>query len=447
MLVDNLRLFFGLYRHPARAMGRIVDEGSLLFGAGAVLVVGLLMAAGGVIPMYATMRAQLEGLTRAPGARAKTPGVPGTATSPAPSPSPADADDEPDGPPVRVPHASPQAMIGRTLTGITSMSVVGTLFGLAVLYVPACILVLTFVAPVGSFGVAFQRDYGALLACVLFSWSAAELPFALAGLAIPGVAWLARLGLWAATALVFAVFMVMAIRTVFGVETPPAVGATLLGSLGLLLAPIAPFLASPFILYLAWQYFRGDIAGVQWSFGRRQSFKRHLHAATLNPRDADAHYHLGLIHQQRRQIPEAIERFQKAVEIDPGEVDAHYQLGRIARGEKRYEDAIRHFGEVVKRDDKHSRHEVWREIGCTYLESTSFENALWAFEKFVTARPHDPEGLYLRGEALSALDRKDEAAEAYRRAVEAADTMPAYRRREVSRWKKAAAERLATSRP
>jgi tetratricopeptide (TPR) repeat protein len=131
------------------------------------------------------------------------------------------------------------------------------------------------------------------------------------------------------------------------------------------------------------------------------------------------------------------------VEIDPGEIDAHYQLGRIARDEKRHEDAIRHFGEVVKRDEKHSRHEVWREIGSTYLESTSFEHAQWALEKFVAARPHDPEGLYLRGEALTALDRKAEAAESYRRAIEAADTMPAYRRREVSRWKKAAAQRLA----
>ena len=224
----------------------------------------------------------------------------------------------------------------------------------------------------GSFGVAFRRDYGSLLVCALFSWAASHLPFAILSTALAALgtspfasmaaAWLVCVG-------AFALLMVLSLRTVFGMGSAPAAAAAALGVLGLFLLPIAPVLASPFLLYWGWQYFRGDVSDIQWSFSRRQSFKRHLQAATVNPRDAEAHYQLGLIYQQRRQNAEAIERFKKAVEIDPQETDAHYQLGRLARGEKRFTDAIAHFEEVVRRAPAHSRHEVWREIGATYAES------------------------------------------------------------------------------
>jgi tetratricopeptide (TPR) repeat protein len=45
--------------------------------------------------------------------------------------------------------------------------------------------------------------------------------------------------------------------------------------------------------------------------------RRQLEMATVNPHDADPHYRLVLIYQQRRQYSEAIRRFERAVEIDP----------------------------------------------------------------------------------------------------------------------------------
>lgn len=308
MLRDNLRLLAQLYVNPVRALSQILDDGSLVFGVGAVLAVSF-----------------LSSLTS-------------------------------------------RGMAAQMLGSFVTTSVFGTLFGLAALYVPACLLVATLVAPVGSFGVAFRRDYGSLLVCALFSWAAAHLPFALMGLGI-GVAsatsWSWTVGAWLAGALAFGVLMVLSLRTVFGLGFGAAAATAGLGVTAFALLPIAPLLASPLLLFWGWQYFRGDVSAIQWSFERRQGFKRHLQAATLNPRDSEAHYQLGLIYQQRRQLPEATERFRKAVEIDPGEVDAHYQLGRIARSERRFPEAILHFEEVVRRDPKYSSHEVWREIGAT----------------------------------------------------------------------------------
>src|SRR5689334_23479227 len=93
------------------------------------------------------------------------------------------------------------------------------------------------------------------------------------------------------------------------------------------------------------------------NFRQRQGFRRSMEAATINPRDASAHYQLGLVYQSRRQYTEAISRFKKAVDIAHDETDAHFQLGRMAREQNRLQDAITHFGSVLEEDDKHSRSE------------------------------------------------------------------------------------------
>jgi tetratricopeptide (TPR) repeat protein len=432
VILDNLRLLFSLYVRPARTMGRILDEGSLLFGVVAVLVVGLLLSLALFLPLWADLETRAESQ-----AAAVSPSAPKTPPRPRVTLDPLD-EGEGGGPGAR----DASSMIARAFFGSMVSGVFFSLAALAVLYVPGCVLAASLLAPVGSFGVAFRRDYGALLACALFSWTAAQLPFAVLSVALPGTTMALRFLLLCLALLTFLLFMALAARAVFGVGAAVGAGVTVLGGFALLLAPLGPFLASPFLLYIAWQYFRGDLSDVSSIFGRRQSFKRHLHAATLNPRDAEAHYQLGLLHQQRRELEEAKARFQKAIEIDPREIDAHYQLARLARGEGRYEEAIRHFEEVVGRDESYARHEIWREIGATYVASTSWPSARWALEKYVDKRPHDPEGLLLLGQALSALGEKSLAEDAFRRCIESVDTMPAFRRGEVARFKREAKKLL-----
>jgi tetratricopeptide (TPR) repeat protein len=412
MLLDNLGLFLDLYRRPRRAFSGILDQGSIVFGAALVVMVSGIMTAGLAVQ---TMIASAQVVSPEAG-----------------------------------PAAAPSPFGLAPLVSLTSS--LGDVFGLALLYAPFALLALTVFEPVGSFGVAFRRDFGPLLACTFFAWAAARLPFALLSLALPllGLGTRGLVGyllLWAAGGLAFTGLMVIGLQTTFGARLGSAVAVVLVAPVALLLQPFLGFLASPFVLFFGWRYLRGDLGDVTWSFTARQSFKRHLQASTLNPRDASAHYNLGLIHQQRRQNAEARERFQRAVEIDPGELDAHYQLGRIAREEKRYEDAIRHFEQVVARDDAHARSEVWREIGSTYLESGSTDHARWALSKYVERRPHDPEGLLRYGEVLLAAGNPAGAAEQFRACVEAVDTMPAYRRREVARWKRAARQKLSGAGP
>jgi tetratricopeptide (TPR) repeat protein len=191
---------------------------------------------------------------------------------------------------------------------------------------------------------------------------------------------------------------------------------------------------SPFLILLLFFILRGYFGEVMRAGRARASFKQNLEAATLNPADASAHYNLGLIHQQRNESDAARQRFERAIEIDPEEVDAHYQLGRIARAQDDLPGAIKHFEQTVARDPAHAQHEIWREIGATYLAAGQFEDAREALQRFLDRRESDPEGLYLMGRAHAGLGHQREATDSMQACIEAVKTAPAYKYRTDKRW-------------
>lgn len=197
---------------------------------------------------------------------------------------------------------------------------------------------------------------------------------------------------------------------------------------------VGSILASPFLLLILFLLLRGYVSEMTRTQRARESFRQNLEAATLNPADSSAHYNLGLIHQQRGELDAARERFERAVQIDDDEIDAHYQLGRIAAAQKRLADAIKHFEQVVSRDPVHAQHEIWREVGATYLAAGQFEDARNALDQFLERRPSDPEALYLMGRAHAGLGHQREAASSMQACIEAVKTAPAYKYRADKRW-------------
>ena len=240
--------------------------------------------------------------------------------------------------------------------------------------------------------------------------------------------------------LFFTVAAVLAVREVLRISAIRAVTVFFVSLLlTLLISPLwtllfTPLLASPFLLLMLFFLIRGYVGGVLRTHKARESFRQNLEAATLNPADASAHYNLGLIHQQRGELDAARERFERAVQIDDEEIDAHYQLGLIARQQKRLADAIRHFEQVVSRDPSHSQHEVWREVGATYIAAGQYDDARTALERFLERRTSDPEALYLMGRAHAGLGHGREAASSMQACIEAVKTAPAYKYRAEKRW-------------
>ena len=205
--------------------------------------------------------------------------------------------------------------------------------------------------------------------------------------------------------------------------------------LSLILYPLfGRIMGSPFMLLMLFFLLRGYFSEIVSSQRARAAFKQNLEAATINPRDSSAHYNLGLIHQQRGELDQARERFQRAIDIDTDEIDAYYQLGRIARAQNRLAEAIANFEQVVQRDQSHAQNEIWREIGATYIAANQFADARDALEKFLDRRPNDPQALYLMGRAHAGLGHQSEAASSMQACIEAVKTAPAYKYRTEKRW-------------
>jgi tetratricopeptide (TPR) repeat protein len=440
MIWENTKLLLGLLYRPVSSMGRIVDEGHWLYAAVIVAALSMLFHATVTSVIYNNYEAVYRELPPAPVATVNEA---------------ADEEEDYEAPPQR-PHfyydklpLPGVGMRGWWFVSFADPSFFSAVLGMAILYIPILILLVAMSGVNASFSVLLRRDYGPLLTCGLMAWAAAHLPFTVAGFVLESVGMSAKvaLGLWAASALCFGLLMALGLRMLFGVQYPKGLVLVSIAALsfsiqGKLFGTVSPYLFSPFLIFYGINMFRGDLGDIGFSFRQRQSFRRSMEAATINPRDASAHYQLGLIYQYRRQYGEAISRFEKAIQIAHDETDAHFQLGRIAREQGRLQDAINHFSVVLEQDDKHSLNEIWREVGVTYLSASMFADAKEALAKFIDRRPYDPEGLYYYGKTLEQLELREEAREIFGRCVEAVKTMPSYRYREQRKWDKLAREQL-----
>lgn len=429
--MENFRLLFNIYIRPVSAFSDIMDNGSWLFAAVAVAIIAFSVQYGvnnriaseysvGILDQI--VNGQIDD-TDYEEAEPDREFLPQTAKKPFP-------------------------LVGSRVQFLFRFdsSFLSPLITLVVFFVPGVILLAAMIGRLGNAGVVIGREYGTFSTCVLMAWAAAHLPFGIAS-------WLfiasgpAALSLWAVSGLVFAVFLLFAVRTVFGVGYGEAAIVVLLCwipySIGVnVLRFVSPWFFSPFLLIYGLMifggYMRGGVTGISDSMRRKRDFKRHLQSATVNPNDADAHVQLGLIYSSRLQNERAKEHFLKAFEIDDEEIDANFELGVIARKEGELQKAIEHFATVVGQNDTFRLSEIWREIGITYLEAGMAEEAREALEKYVSRRPFDGEGLYYFGKLLKDSGDDTGAREMFERAVEAAATAPYHRRRELRKWAKLA---------
>ena len=329
-------------------------------------------------------------------------------------------------------------LLGHTIRGLL-LSFYSPLLILAAVYVPG-VLVISGIAGrfAGGSRSAFQRDYAPLLTCIASAWVAANLPLLAIGWFWPGFFLYAIIIAY----LYCAALIFLAVRTVLGAGNAAAVAIVCLSWIPLAAARyfwgpiqyVLSWLASPFFLFYIFYYLRDEFGSLGDGLRSRQSFHRNLEAAAINPHDAEAQYQLGLVYQQRRQLSEAIRRFQNAVAIDPSHTDANFQLGRIAREEGRLKDALAFFQTVVNQDERHNQSEILRELGALYVEAGQFEDARHELAEYAERRPYDAEGLFHYGQALEGMGRMQEACEAYERSSEAAALAPSYLRRAAGRW-------------
>ncbi len=437
MIAENIKLFFQLFYRPIATMSQLMDRGNWFFGGALATVVAVLFVLTisnriyysyeAVTPSKEEIREKLHKLS------------PNKATQDEIDSDLSEID-------TLMPHAFtrklPLPILGSKAWSVLSfrpISYYAIIASLAILFAPALLMIIALLERTVTVSVILRRDYGALLACVLFGWAASHLPFALLGFGLqefPAHDILA-LGLWAAASLFFGFLMVCALRTVCGASVIHSIVAVIGASLVFRfdswmfsLATFSPFLTIIWIAPLV----LGGAAAMRAAHLQRQSFRRQLEACTINDHDAEAQYQLGLIYQQRKQDAEALKHYKRSVEIDPKEPDANFQLGVFARLAGNLQVALNHFGIVLAFDEKFRLSEIWREIGATYLAAGMLNEAEDALKKYYERRQYDPEGLYHYAELLSKKGETERAKEIYRQCIDAVKTMPYYRRNQVSRW-------------
>jgi tetratricopeptide (TPR) repeat protein len=445
--MEQLKYLFLLYYKPGFGFSEIMDRGNWLIAAGLTLLVGVLF--------FGSVNAKLDAAYRIPTAAEYV--------------DPAMYQTDPDSPAFEAQQQRSMEAYKSALAARQTIPVLGDnffkffsfdpaafyrpLLALSVFYVPAVILLISIFTGAASFGLLIRRDYAVLATCTLFAWAAAHLPFAIAGLLMTTAAIdpAVYFGLWVASGALFGVFVVFALRTVFGASYGVAAVVVALAWLSLSLSMytfhyVSPWLLSPFLLFWVVIYFGGFLGGEMRGFGnafrQRQNLKRFLQNATVNPKDADAHVQLGLIYLDRRQEGRALEHLSNAIEIDETEIDANYELGRLARKKGELQKALDHFSIVVEQDDKYRLSEIWREIGATYLDAGMLNEAADALEKFVDRRAVDPEGLYYLGRVLKAKGENDRARELFEEAIQAARSSPYFRSKQLGQWSKLAQKEL-----
>jgi tetratricopeptide (TPR) repeat protein len=451
LVVNQIGLFLRLFASPLTSFSRILDEGRLLFAVvtAVAVMLSVQLPRSFQVDEEEAAAARLAVKARLERAKALAAAQQGSRSAGEITQDMA-ADLADDVSPIQGPPSMTRA--ASRFIGQVPRNYFSPLIALAICFVPAIIFVLTLWDNLGGFSTILFRDYTALLVCVLLAWSAPYLllavaNFALGAMQFPGYD---QPALWWIASLYFTTLSVFAVRTLFGTTFSHAAGAAAAGWgaavggmwLSGIFGGMAGYLASPFVLYYLYAGLKPQFSGLGTGLQSRQRLKRGLEIATLNPRDADAHYQLGLIYMQRRQYEPAIRSLRQAAEIAPKEPDAWYQLGRIAREQGRYAEAIELCGTAARLDDKHSSSEVWREIGIANLLSGDAEAARRALAVYVDRRPYDPEGACWYGRALAKLDRGAEARTAFDQAIEAVRTMPPARKRQVQRWESEARREL-----
>jgi tetratricopeptide (TPR) repeat protein len=443
MFGENLAALFLLYVRPVAAISRILDRGKLWFAILVALAVsGLVHTPSMFVPLDPVHRASRTKAATAEQMAKDTPPTPPVA-------SPTQSADSGDDEELAGTASAPGLFLGALFqwTGMMPGSFFAPLGALAVAFIPVIVCVRAAMG-FGSFSIIMRRDYLALLMLMLFIWAGCYLPVTAAGFLIGFTP--VMMIFYGAGAVYFALMAAMGLRTMLGIDFAPALGLAIVGCVGAVLGlaifevagPLRSYALSPFLLYYAYIMFASDMRSLGDGLRSRQHMRQQLEISTNNPRDADAHYQLGLIYQNRRQFTEAISRFKRSIEIDPKEADPQYQMGRIARQQKRIDEAIGYLATAVALDDKLSQSEVWRELGAAYFDAGKTDEAAVALAKFVDRRPYDPEGLYYYGRALAKLGRGNEARESFQTAIESVKTMPPHRRAEVRQWGRAAKSEL-----
>jgi tetratricopeptide (TPR) repeat protein len=165
-----------------------------------------------------------------------------------------------------------------------------------------------------------------------------------------------------------------------------------------------------------------------------RGFREHLRTLTLNPRDADAHFQLGLLHYRSGHLDAARGYFEQALEIDPQDADHHYYMGRIYEAGGEWPKAAEAYEAAYLLNSEYGLGDIFREVGKGYLHTGSPDKALEFLTFFLERRGSDPEGRYWFAVALRRSGKMAEMRIQLNTVLDQARSSPRFFRRQHREW-------------
>src|SRR5215475_1948014 len=128
------------------------------------------------------------------------------------------------------------------------------------------------------------------------------------------------------------------------------------------------------------------------------------------------HLARGEEHEKAGRIPEAQIEYRSALQIDPNNGDAHYMLAHAYLRGRKVREGFWELRETVRLDA--TNYPAKLEFAQLAILAGELDEALKQTDLAVAGEPAKAPGYLMRGQALDALKRPDEALEAYRKALE-----------------------------
>ena len=117
----------------------------------------------------------------------------------------------------------------------------------------------------------------------------------------------------------------------------------------------------------------------------RQALEQFREALHIDPKQAQAHFHMGLALDKLKLRDEAIEYYTKAIELNPQHAPAYNNFGIILGRQGKFDQAIEHFRKAVAADPVlHSAHSNW---GKALMNLGKVDQAIEHFRKAIAINP------------------------------------------------------------
>ena len=149
-----------------------------------------------------------------------------------------------------------------------------------------------------------------------------------------------------------------------------------------------------------------------------QALKELLEAEKYDPQNADVQSHLGVVYQNLKKYPLAVDHLKRALAMRKNFSDAHNSLGTVYQDMKMYPEALAEFNIALSDLLYTTPHYAHFNIGQVYLEQGLYDQALAAFKKSVEIFPGYSLAYNKIGRTYLALNNLEEAARAFRKATE-----------------------------